>query len=90
MYPKDAGTAKELFHAADRALYAAKRRGGGICFAHGDHDEALATPHPMEVAFDWNADTVTAIPAEMSDDQSPNIPNPLVANQNFLRSCLFQ
>jgi diguanylate cyclase (GGDEF)-like protein len=70
IYPKDAGTAEELFHTADRALYAAKRRGGGICFASGDdapHNLASTNSTPadaIEEPFDWNSDTVLAISAE--------------------------
>jgi diguanylate cyclase (GGDEF)-like protein len=63
VYPKDAGTAEELFHSADRALYAAKRQGGGTRFAC----EALAEPtppvstDPADEPFDWNSDTVIAV-----------------------------
>jgi diguanylate cyclase (GGDEF)-like protein len=65
-YPRDAGTAEELFHSADQALYTAKRRGGGICFASNEARETLCDVVPLEEPFDWNADTVLAFSAKPS------------------------
>jgi diguanylate cyclase (GGDEF)-like protein len=64
VYPTDGTTAEDLFHAADRALYIAKRRGGGICCASDpggteQPSSSRAAPHnPTKPPIDLNAETI--------------------------------
>ncbi len=71
LYPADAATADELFHAADQALYVAKRNGGGIICLTGAPAAERAKPDcgrdATKFAPDWNSDTepmeIPALPA---------------------------
>jgi diguanylate cyclase (GGDEF)-like protein len=67
IYPKNAGTAVELFHVADRALYAAKGQGGGVCLAGFDEDGATELTSVSATAatddpFGWNSEPLAIIP----------------------------
>lgn len=71
LYPANAGTAGDLFHAADQALYAAKREDGGIvCLARDESTaklEGLRAESSGESSTKlpvWNSDTV---PMETSE-----------------------
>jgi diguanylate cyclase (GGDEF)-like protein len=63
LYPTDAGTADDLFHAADQALYTAKRRGGGIICTAGE----LGTAVTDEPKAESNGNSTTKVPVWISD-----------------------
>jgi diguanylate cyclase (GGDEF)-like protein len=79
IYPKDAGSAEELFQAADRALYTAKRRGGGAWFASDDQladpeSTVLSqSPQPVEASFDWETEPMLSSPANASAQQNSQV-----------------
>jgi diguanylate cyclase (GGDEF)-like protein len=74
LYPADARNADDLFHAADAALYAAKRKGGGlVCMTGDDAIAVVGTPNATTSGDDttklpvWRSDTRPLATGERTD-----------------------